>query len=366
MKAGVYDVEAIRAALPLRMVCEREGLVFRRSGSHVTACCPFHAERTGSFTIQAATPHRAHCFGCGWGGDVFAFWGQMRGLDASTSSGFLAVAGQLASLCGMARRLEGVEWSRKDVPKRKALGLEESGRPWLPVMRRLRAAELAQLAELRGLSVAGLEAAVEDGRLGWSMWPLDAETGRARAGSKASWVVTDAERWVAQFRPLDGSLYAGRGGADYKSSSTRNVGWPVGAAQGGAKDRVVLVEGGADMLAAYAVLEARGWLEEVAVWCLFGASARMAPEGLAFARGRRVRVLADNDAPRVKEYKGRGAVALCPGMEAAARWGAQLVEAGAAEVSTYDLSPLGQAVGDLNDLVRSDVGDVDWEDVFCF
>jgi len=287
-------------------------------------------------------------------------------MDASTSAGFLSVAGQLASLCGMARRLEGVEWKRKEIPRRKALGLEESGRPWLPPMRRLRAGELAQLAALRGLPVAGLEAAVEDGRLGWSMWPLDAETGRERSGSKASWVVTDAERWVAQFRAMDGSLYAGRDGADFKSSSTKNVGWPVGAAQGVAKDRVVVVEGGADMLAAYAVLEAQGWLAEVAVWCLFGASARMAPEGLAFAKGRRVRVLADNDVPRVKEYKGRAPVVMCPGMEAAARWGAQLVEAGAAEVSTYDLSPLGQAVGDLNDLVRSDVGDVDWADVFCF
>ena len=133
-----------------------------------------------------------------------------------------------------------------------------------------------------------------------------------------------------------------------------------------AEEQVVLVEGGADMLAVYDVLEAQGWLGRVAVWCLFGASARMAPEALAYVRGRRVRVLADNDVPRVKEYKARAAVTVCPGLEAAARWSEQLVDAGAAEVSVYDLSPLGQAVKDLNDLVRSDRGDVDWADVFVF
>ena len=42
----------------------------RRSSSHRSvACCPVHDEHTPSFTIYTQE-NRAHCFGCGWHGDV--------------------------------------------------------------------------------------------------------------------------------------------------------------------------------------------------------------------------------------------------------------------------------------------------------
>ena len=51
-----------------------------RAGVTLRARCPFHAERTPSFTVS---PERGtyHCFGCGVGGDIFSFVEALEGLD---------------------------------------------------------------------------------------------------------------------------------------------------------------------------------------------------------------------------------------------------------------------------------------------
>lgn len=47
-------------------------LKLQRAGREWKACCPFHPDRTPSFTIYA-DDSRFMCFGCGAGGDVFDF-----------------------------------------------------------------------------------------------------------------------------------------------------------------------------------------------------------------------------------------------------------------------------------------------------
>jgi DNA primase len=51
----------------------------RRAGTRFTGLCPFHDERTPSFSVN---PHEKlyHCFGCGAGGDVFKFVEEKEGL----------------------------------------------------------------------------------------------------------------------------------------------------------------------------------------------------------------------------------------------------------------------------------------------
>src|SRR5665213_4504462 len=51
-----------------------------RAGATLRARCPFHTERTPSFTVS---PERGtyHCFGCGVGGDIFTFVEAIEGLD---------------------------------------------------------------------------------------------------------------------------------------------------------------------------------------------------------------------------------------------------------------------------------------------
>ena len=44
----------------------------KRSGANHTGLCPFHSEKSPSFSVNAARQF-FHCFGCGVGGDVFSF-----------------------------------------------------------------------------------------------------------------------------------------------------------------------------------------------------------------------------------------------------------------------------------------------------
>ena len=52
----------------------------KRAGSRYTACCPFHNEKTPSFTVFTDTSSY-YCFGCGAGGDVITFVMNIENLD---------------------------------------------------------------------------------------------------------------------------------------------------------------------------------------------------------------------------------------------------------------------------------------------
>lgn len=68
---ALVDLAAIRAAHPLPSVVGAS-LKLIRAGNEWKACCPFHADRSPSFTIFDGG-ERFHCFGCGAGGDVLDY-----------------------------------------------------------------------------------------------------------------------------------------------------------------------------------------------------------------------------------------------------------------------------------------------------
>ncbi|HEX9778186.1 MAG TPA: DNA primase [Geopsychrobacteraceae bacterium] len=54
-------------------------VALKRSGANHMGLCPFHAEKSPSFSVNAARQF-FHCFGCGVGGDAFSFLMKMEGL----------------------------------------------------------------------------------------------------------------------------------------------------------------------------------------------------------------------------------------------------------------------------------------------
>ncbi len=55
-------------------------LTLERRGGNYWACCPFHHEKTPSFSINEADQYY-HCFGCGESGDVIKFVREMENVD---------------------------------------------------------------------------------------------------------------------------------------------------------------------------------------------------------------------------------------------------------------------------------------------
>jgi DNA primase len=68
--AAADMVEVVSARTPLR----------RASGSRFTGRCPFHEEKTPSFSVNPVDK-LYYCFGCGKGGDVISFVRETEGLD---------------------------------------------------------------------------------------------------------------------------------------------------------------------------------------------------------------------------------------------------------------------------------------------
>ncbi|HEV2857426.1 MAG TPA: DNA primase [Solirubrobacterales bacterium] len=61
----------------------------RRQGARFTGLCPFHEERTPSFSVEP-TEKLYHCFGCGVGGDVIKFVEEKEGLGFAEAVEVLA------------------------------------------------------------------------------------------------------------------------------------------------------------------------------------------------------------------------------------------------------------------------------------
>src|SRR5215475_1362437 len=64
-------LEELRSRLPLSEVAGKR-LALTRAGREFKACCPFHNEKTPSFTINDDKQFY-HCFGCGAHGDIIGF-----------------------------------------------------------------------------------------------------------------------------------------------------------------------------------------------------------------------------------------------------------------------------------------------------
>jgi DNA primase len=79
--------EAVDAADMVEVVSARTQL--RRSGARWTGLCPFHDEKTPSFSVNPADK-LFYCFGCGQGGDIISFVRETEQLDFAQAVEWLA------------------------------------------------------------------------------------------------------------------------------------------------------------------------------------------------------------------------------------------------------------------------------------
>ncbi len=98
----------------------------KRAGTNFKALCPFHQEKTPSFTVS---PQRQtfHCFGCGVGGSVFRFVMDYEHLD------FPAAVRKLAARAGIVvieERGSGSEDDRQHETRRTLLQLHAEAAEW--------------------------------------------------------------------------------------------------------------------------------------------------------------------------------------------------------------------------------------------
>lgn len=199
--------------------------------------------------------------------------------------------------------------------------------------------DVRALARLRGLSAGAVVEAARRGLLWTCRWR-----------GEPSWALCDEDAWLCQMRRLDGQPYPRKDDGPAIKALTcggSRAGWPVGVRSAVAFPRVVLCEGGPDVLAALHLARVAGVLAEVGVVGLLGASCRIVADALPLFRGKRVRLLPHADAPRPD--------GKAPGLEGAAKWQGQLDAAGAV-VDVFDLGGFDDGAGkplkDLNDLVR--------------
>jgi DNA primase len=87
------DIARVREATDVVAVIS-EYTQLKKSGQSWQGLCPFHAERSPSFSVSAADG-LYYCFGCGVGGDVITFVREKEQLD------FVAAVEWLASKCGV-------------------------------------------------------------------------------------------------------------------------------------------------------------------------------------------------------------------------------------------------------------------------
>jgi AAA domain/CHC2 zinc finger len=123
------DIEALKAAVPLRGLVERHRVELKRSGRNWKGLCPFHAEDTPSFIVYedgSAQDQHFHCFGCQARGDVIDFLRLAEKLSFPEARDRLAQeAGQVIRQKAPPRRAPGT---------RQRAATPEGGETWDPIV----------------------------------------------------------------------------------------------------------------------------------------------------------------------------------------------------------------------------------------
>jgi phage/plasmid primase-like uncharacterized protein len=125
IETGGIDIEAIKDQFPLAETVSQH-VALKRRGHQLVGLCPFHEERTPSFTVYPQD-QRYHCFGCGAHGDIFDFLQHHAGLDIRQAAQHLTggtfpvmSADRVAELKARQAWFEAEQAARRDAAMRQA------------------------------------------------------------------------------------------------------------------------------------------------------------------------------------------------------------------------------------------------------
>jgi len=290
--------------------------------------CPFHEDKNASFSVfkgsDGLDAFKCHA-GCG-GGDAVDFFALASGRPhADACRAFLKLAGGSPAAPMPRRAPTKADNEAEQAKRRKTWPLFTSP---LTSETGTEAAALPVLAKLRHVDLAGVELMAARGLLWFTAWK-----------DSPAWIVTDGERVNAQARRMDGKPWESIGAKAQTLPGSRAA-WPVGAREAMPFPVLLLVEGGADLLAAHHFIAAHKREADTAAVALLGAGNAIPPEALPLFAGKRVRIMAHADKA---------------GIAAAAKWAEQLASAGATvDVAKFTglLMADGSPVKDLNDCTR--------------
>jgi DNA primase len=83
-------------------------------GNSYKCCCPFHNEKTPSFSIQLEEPYLYHCFGCGEKGNVFSLYKKKTGYSLYDSLGIKKNSYQFQTVNSKPRTFGAVKQKKVD------------------------------------------------------------------------------------------------------------------------------------------------------------------------------------------------------------------------------------------------------------
>lgn len=283
MASVPIDARRLKASFDLRSLFEAEGIQpdFRTS-NYTMVCCPFHNEKKASCSVHH---DHAFCFGCGQRTDHFDLLKVTRGFS------FIESCKHLEELSGGRLVEPGTYKPSKPIePTLQPIILKNL----IPDARHGSSGELHRLCKARKLpfsAVAGLEQAQKDGVLLFGTWK-----------EQLCWVVTDHQRYVAEARRLDGKPFriAGEGKTlEIKSwtlpGTEGRKKWPVNIVQASKASKVIMVEGGPDLLAAFALRQSMGENQKIGVCGMLGSHGSLHSLSHSYFRGKSVRLLQHND-----------------------------------------------------------------------
>src|SRR5919206_1100195 len=99
------DIAKVKASSDIVAIVS-EHVALKRVGRRWIGLCPFHAEKTPSFSINAEEG-LFHCFGCQKSGDAITFVREVEHLD------FVAAVERLASRGGIQLRYDDAHYSKE-------------------------------------------------------------------------------------------------------------------------------------------------------------------------------------------------------------------------------------------------------------